>query len=304
MTPSNPALQELRRLSRRRSARSESGTYLVDGPVLLAEALRAGVALRSVFAEPAGLSLASVRSARDAGVAVHPVQEGALARVLDVVNPQSVVAVAERRADSVDDVVQRAVATRRAVLVLVELQDPGNAGTLLRVAEAAGCAGVVLTERCVDAHNPKTVRASAGALFRLPVAEGAGLSALLDAASAAGLESWATVRDGGTPIDECDLTGAGLLLIGSEANGLPDDVCRAATHRLSIPMEGDVESLNAAVAGALVVFEAARPRRAAPVAGVARSAAAEHVGGTTSPVGHDVSAPAAGGASTWEERSK
>jgi len=203
----------------------------------------------------------AIRLARSTGVDVHEVQSGALAKVLDLASPQAVVAVADIVAVDPSEVLGAAVASGRPVLVLVELQDPGNAGTLIRVAEAAGCAGVVLTERSVDVHNPKVVRATAGALLRLPVAEGANATELLSAASAAGVPSWATVKDGGTSLDDAALVGACLLVVGSEAHGLPGDVVAAATCGLTIPMDGTVESLNAAVAGSLVAFEAARQRR-------------------------------------------
>jgi TrmH family RNA methyltransferase len=283
----------------------------VDGPVLLGEAVAAGVRVRTVFVEPSARRHPSVVAATGAGAEVRDVEEGVLARVLDVVTPQAVVAVAEQSSTDLADVLRTAVERARPVVVLVELQDPGNAGTLVRVAEAAGCAGVVLTERSVDLHNPKTVRATAGAMFRVPVVERAVVADVLAAAAAAGVTSWATVRDGGTAIDAADLSGACLVLVGSEAHGLPEDVVVAATGRLSIPMEGAVESLNAAVAGALVAFEAARQRRSAegvaPAVepGVGPVAGAEPVGGHGTALGHDVNAPAAEGAArTRKERSK
>jgi TrmH family RNA methyltransferase len=292
-------LQELRRLARRRSARSDTGLYLVDGPVLLGEAVDAGVSIRSVFVEPAGRSHASVRAAAAAGAAVREVDEGTLGRVLDVVNPQAVVAVAVQSPATLDDVLRAAVDRARPVLVLVELQDPGNAGTLVRVAEAAGCAGVVLTPRSVDLHNPKAVRSTAGAMFRVPVAEGVEVAEVLEAAGALGLPSWATVREGGVPVDEADLRGGCVVLVGSEAHGLPAGAVEGATGCLSIPMEGAVESLNAAVAGALVAFEAARQRRAGG------GTAAEPVRGGPGALGHDVNAAAtAGPAPTRKERTK
>lgn len=305
LSSSNPALQELRRLSRRRSARSDSGTFLIDGPVLLAEAISAGVELRTVFVEHAGVDLPAVSAARAAGVDVREVQDGALARVLDLATPQSVVSVAAAAPRSVDDVLSAALDRGRPVLVLVEVQDPGNAGTLVRVAEASGCAGVVLTARSVDLHNPKTVRATAGAMFRLPIAEGADPVQVVAAGAAVGMTSWATVRDGGTSLDDVDLSGPCLLLVGSEAHGLPDDVRRAAGAALSIPMDGAVESLNAAVAGALVAFEAARQRRRS-VAGAgdghgSAAGGAEPVAPVELSLGHDVSASATGGGGTRQE---
>ncbi len=232
-----------------------------------------------MYAEPGALEHPAVGAARAAGAPVREVVDGALAKVLDLVAPQSVVAVARQRTVAVEELLARAVADRRPVLVLVELQDPGNVGTLVRVAEGSGCAGIVLTERTVDVHNPKVVRAAAGALFRVPVAEGVEAGALLDACAAAGLATWATERSGGVVLDEADLSGASALLVGSEAHGLPEAVGARVGHRLTIPMAGRVESLNAGVAGALVTFEAARQRRAA--------GGGERSGVPTAPVGHD-----------------
>ena len=210
----------------------------MDGPVLLAEAVAAGVALDAVYAEPGGMDDPGVEAARAAGVAVHAVQDGALAKVLDVVTPQRVVAVARQRAATLDAVVGAAAGSGRPVLVLVEIQDPGNAGTLVRVAEAAGCAGVVLTERSVDLHNPKTVRATAGALFRVPVAEGVAPADLLARCRAAALPTWALVGGGGSPVDQVVLAGPAAFLVGSEAHGLPDGLAAACDGRLTVPDGG------------------------------------------------------------------
>ena len=175
------------------------------------------------------------------------------------------VAVAQQRQADVADLISRAVATNRPLLVLVELADPGNAGTLIRVAEAAGCAGVVMTERTVDLYNPKTVRATAGAVFRVAVAENVDVAELLTDCSSAGLPTWATVVDSGVLAEQAPLHAAGALLLGSEAHGLDQNLVQRCTLAVSIPMDGQVESLNAAVAGSVFLFEAARQRRTAGV---------------------------------------
>ena len=229
--------------------------------MLLAEALAAGADVRTVFVEPSGRSHQVVLDASRAGVEVREVQEGALGKVLDVVNPQAVVSVVGAASTELPAVMGAAARSSRPVLVLVSIQDPGNAGTLVRVAEAAGCAGLVLTEHSVDVHNPKTVRATAGAVFRLPVVEGVTADAVQAAATGAGIPTWAMVRADGVAPEDADLAAACVLFVGSEAHGLPDEVRDSADGRLSIPMEGAAESLNAAVAGALVAFEAARQRR-------------------------------------------
>ncbi len=177
--------------------------------------------------------------------------------------PQSVVAVARARPHDLPHVVAAAVAEGAPLLVLVGLQDPGNAGTLVRVAEAAGCAGVVLTEHSVDLFNPKTVRATAGSLFRVPVAQDVPVDALLSACAAAAVPVVATAAVDGTDPSDAPLGGAAAVLLGSEAHGLADDLVVRADARVTIPMAGQVESLNAAVAGAVLAFEAARRRRTA-----------------------------------------
>lgn len=228
--------------------------------MLLAEALGSGAEIEAVFAEP-GADEAVLARARAAGVVVTEVAEGALRKVLDVVTPQSVVAVAAIRRASLADLVDLAAARGRPLLVLVELQDPGNAGTLVRVAEAAGCAGVVLSTASVDPWNPKAVRASAGSLFRVPVCVDVAPAEVTAACAAAGVATVATVPRGAAAPELVDLGGAVALLVGSEAHGLPAGIEAAATVRVGIPMEGGVESLNAGVAGALLAFEAARQRR-------------------------------------------
>ena len=214
-----------------------------------------------MYVEPAASDDPAVRAAGAAGVPVHPVPEGALKKVLDLVTPQAVVAVARAVAATLASVVAAASAAGAPLLVLVELQDPGNAGTLVRVAEAAGCAGVVLTERSVDLYNPKSVRATAGSLFRVPVVQDVTVDDVLAACAAAGVPTLATVAVDGTDPESSPLDAAVAVLLGSEAHGLAAELVARADARVTIPMVGKVESLNAGVAGAVLAFEAARRRR-------------------------------------------
>ncbi len=220
-----------------------------------------------MYVEPEGIDLPAVRAVSAAGIALHPVPEGSLRKVLDLVTPQSVVAVAAIPEASLRIVMESAVQLQVPVLVLVELQDPGNVGTLVRIAEAAGCAGVIITERSVDLFNPKTVRATAGSIFRLPVVQGADIHEVLELCRSAGVTTLATVASGiaaaggAATVDDAPLSGSVAILLGSEAHGLSEDVIQGCDGGVSIPMDGEVESLNAAVAGAVVAFEAARQRR-------------------------------------------
>jgi TrmH family RNA methyltransferase len=265
--------------------RSEHASFLVDGPVLLAEALDAGVDVRAVYveADAAASTVSLVEAASAAGARAQQVVPGALASVLDLQAPQAVVAVVAQSLVTSADVVRGAAAAHRPVLVLVDVADPGNVGTLVRTAEAAGCAGVVLAGSCADLFNPKTVRATAGALFRVPVAAVGEVDAVLDELDGAGLVVAATVGGSGAAPESVDLAGAVALLVGSEAHGLAASVLERCDVRVSVPMEGRLESLNAAVAGSVVAFDAARQRRAVRAA----SGGDQRSGEPTAAVGHN-----------------
>ena len=270
----NPAVQHLRRLSRRRSARSDSGSFVVDGPVLVAEALDAGLRLEAVYVEqgddgrvPADLHAVADRAERR-GATRHELFAGVLAGAVDTVTPHGIAAVASMPPARADlDGLLAATAPDLAgggagpVLVLAGVGDPGNAGTLLRSAEAAGARAVVATVGSVDLYAPKVVRASAGSLFRVPVVVGAEVDDLLLALAGAGVATIGTAADAPAPYDATDLAGPIAVVLGTEAHGLDPALAAQLDSSVSIPMEGQVESLNVAMAGTLLLFEAARQRR-------------------------------------------
>ncbi|MDP1818935.1 MAG: RNA methyltransferase [Acidimicrobiales bacterium] len=232
---------------------------MIDGPTLVREALDAGVALQEVLVE-VGQHAELVGALEATGVAVHSVHPDVLARAADTVTSQGIAAIAKRFEVSI----RAGIAAAEAgplVLVLVDIADPGNAGTLLRTAEAAGAAAVLFCGASVDPSNPKCVRASAGAVFHLPVASGGDAVSVLEGLGNAGVARVATVVRGGAPYDDADLTGPVAVVLGSEAHGLPAELRPLVDHHLTIPMEGRSESLNVAMAGAVLSFEALRQRR-------------------------------------------
>jgi TrmH family RNA methyltransferase len=251
-------MQRLRRLSRRRSARTGEGAFVVDGPTLLAEALDAGVAVDEVVAEP-GCPPAVLDRAAAAGAVVLRTREGMLARVVDTVTPRAVAAVAR-----FDDVAaaEAARAAGPLALVLVGVADPGNAGTLLRSAEAAGAGAVLFCDGSVDPYGPKCVRSSAGSVFRLAVARDLAAAEALAAVKDAGARTVATVARGAQPYDAVDLVRPVALVLGSEAHGLPAGLAAAVDTAVTIPMQGSTESLNVGMAGTILCFESLRQRRA------------------------------------------
>ena len=268
----NPRVTTLRRLCGRRRSRLEARAFVLEGPVGLREALAAGAPVTEVFvdadtAEVAEGSRGSVLAealavARDAGIPVRLLAAGVLDKVSDTVSPQGVIAVVDRRPVEL----ARIVVADGPAVALAGVADPGNAGTIIRSAEAAAAAGVVFCADAVDPFGPKTVRAAAGSAFRVPIAEVAGGGATLAALMslrAGGRILLGTVGRGGPPPEHVDLTRGFTLVLGSEAHGLPAEVAAIVDETLSIPMAGSIESLNVAVAASVVLFEAARQRRVA-----------------------------------------
>jgi TrmH family RNA methyltransferase len=221
---------------------------VLEGAKLIAEALQAGAPLEAVFVAPGGEGDPVVARAADAGVRVSRLAPGVLERVAGTVTPQPLLAIAPWC-----DVPLDAVVDATFVVVAVDLRDPGNAGTVLRSAEGAGAGAVVLCDGSVEAFNPKTVRASAGSLFHVPVVvHPEPLPELTQ-------RRLGTVAREGTPLDAVDLTDPVALVLGNEAHGLPAGA--PIDEWVTIPMVGRSESLNVGMAAAILCFEVARQRR-------------------------------------------
>ena len=253
----NPRVQQLRRLLGRRSARHDEGRFVVEGPVLVGEAVAAGWTCEAQFVAAEADRVTSP-GAEGAGP-VFELAEGVLDRVASTETPQdplAVVVIPQHDADAL-------LATAEFVVVLDRVGDPGNLGTILRSAEAAGADLVVLTPGSVDPYNPKVVRASAGALFHVPVVE-----ATFERVAAAGLTVLGTTSHAAEgrsiePYTLADLRGRIGIALGSEAHGLPDvwtDDVGPIRRWVTIPHRGRSESLNVAMAATVLVFEAARQR--------------------------------------------
>jgi RNA methyltransferase, TrmH family len=248
----------LRELVRDGRARRREQTVVVEGARVIGGALDRGAEIVTVYAGPdASRTSADVMARlRAAGVTVRDVADGVVERVASTVTPQPVIALATLATAGLEE-----LDAARPVLVAVDVADPGNAGTLVRSAEAAGAAGVVFCGNSVDPYSPKVVRSSAGALFGIPVVEVDSPVQVLDALGANGRPRLATVARGGEPYDRCDLGGPVALVVGGEAHGLPAAVDDHVDGTVTIPMFGAAESLNVGVAGSVLVFEAARQRQ-------------------------------------------
>ena len=218
---------------------------MIEGPTLVADAVAAGVELVEVYAEPG--------AAVPAGVEALAVEPGTLASVTDAVTSQGVAAVARLPQATLGDVPAGA-----PVLVCVGVADPGNAGTLLRSAEAAGFAAVVFTAGSVDPFAPKSVRASAGSVLRIGIVKGGEAASVLDEVAATGRRRIATRAAGATPHTDVALTRDVAVVLGNEAHGLAPELDAHVDEWVSIAMAGRTESLNVAMAGTLLCFEVLR----------------------------------------------
>jgi len=247
----NPNVQQLRRLLGRRSARHEAGRFVVEGPTLTAEAVAGGWKCLAQYV-PEGNS-AVVRGAGP----VNELAVGVLERVASTESPQAPLTLVAMRRDEIGSVLAGAA----FVIVLDRVQDPGNVGTILRSAEAAGAGAVVLTPGSVDPYNPKVVRSSAGALFHLPV-----VAASLAEVAASGFRLIGTSSHDapGRTVrahTDADLTGRLALVMGNEAGGLPaewTDDDGPIDEWVTIRHAGRSESLNVAMATTVLAFEIAR----------------------------------------------
>lgn len=237
---------------KKRAFRQDDRLFLVEGVQGVAEALEAeGLTLLFTTDD---LHVLAVR-ARHLGVDVLHVSEEIMGRITSTVTPQGLVGVAP-----FCDVPLDALPADGCLAVLHEVRDPGNAGTVLRSADAAGAAGVVFTESSVDLYNPKTVRASAGSVFHLPVARGVPTLDSLEHARGRGFRVLAMDAHGDQDLYAADLSGPIAFVFGNEARGLPQDVLALADVTVRVPHSGKAESLNLAAAATVCLFEWARRR--------------------------------------------
>ena len=263
LSSGNTRVKNARKLARR-SFRADQRLFLADGPKAVEGALSVPGCVAEVFATPAAAQQHA--ALRDAASDWTILDDRALASLSDAVQPQGIVALCR----FVDRPLEHVLAPGesgplRLVVICADVRDPGNAGTVIRTADAAGAGAVVLAGNSVDPYNPKTVRATVGSLFHLPLAVTDDPAEAVRAAQAAGLVVLAA--DGKGEVDLDHAVDSGLLaqptawLFGNEAWGLPDELAALADHRVSIPIHGRAESLNLSTAAAICLYASARAQR-------------------------------------------
>ncbi len=268
--PRSPRVRAVAKLAKR-DARSETGLFLLEGPQAVSEALQFRPHLvEELFATPTALERHSelATAAASADLDIEFVSEQVLDSMADTVTPQGIVAVCRQFPTSLKDIFRPDADGRqpRLIALLEEVRDPGNAGTIIRAADAAGADAVIFSGRSVDLYNPKVVRSSTGSIFHVPVAVGAEYDAVLSRAREAGMTILAADVKGDDLLaarTDGTLTKPTLWIFGNEARGLTDEHLAGADRALTVPIYGHAESMNLATAAAVCLYESAFSQRSA-----------------------------------------
>jgi TrmH family RNA methyltransferase len=248
----NPRVKELR-AALSRSGRTPAGLIAIEGEHLVTEAIRSHLRFSAIFLRDSYQPPFGVPDDAEHLLLPADIFQSAVATE----QPQGIAALVHPPTFSADALFRTPAPL---ILVLAGLQDPGNVGTLLRSAEAFAASGVLLLPGSASPWNPKALRASAGSAFRVPAVNATEADAL-NLLARHNVPAIAAVARAGTPVTDAPLANACALLIGNEGAGLSDKLIARAAHRITIPMPGKVESLNAAIAGSLLLYEAARQRQ-------------------------------------------
>ncbi|WP_278632607.1 TrmH family RNA methyltransferase [[Ruminococcus] lactaris] len=273
---SNTQIKELAKLQKKSRLRDERGIFLVEGPRMVEEIPKERIE-RLYISE--SFERKNPAYIKDLGVSAEVLSDPVFSYVSDTKNPQGILAIVKRLEYTMEDILGKSASKCEEksgekeknpqnhqirvphVIVLDNLQDPGNLGTIFRTAEAAGATGILLSSDSVDVYNPKVIRSTMGAVFRMPFFYVKDLPAAVKSLSSQGIRTYAAHLNGKNAYDEEDYTKGCAFLIGNEGNGLRDEVSECADCLIRIPMCGKAESLNAAVAAAVLMFEAGRQRR-------------------------------------------
>ena len=250
----NPVVKAAAELKQKKY-RTQNGLYLAEG-LRTAEEAVAYKAVESLFyvATDDDRTMRLLEDAAMQNIKLVCVNENVMKKIADTETPQGIIAVCKMRQPKLENL----LASGKMLLVLDRVGDPGNIGTMLRTADAAGIGGLVLLKGCADIYAPKTVRSSMGSLFHIPVLSGVSEQEFVSAAKKAGYDLLVTCLDGADNLYKADLSGRIAFVMGNEAGGVSETLLEKADKRVYIPMAGRAESLNVAMAAGIVMFESLR----------------------------------------------
>ncbi len=255
----NGKIKELVRLKKSAKERAKKGVFLVEGPKMFRE-IPHGLCLEVYGSEAFFLTqegAAARKKAAADGIVPETVSDAVFQYLSDTQSPQGILAVVKQLGYGLKDLTD---GDCPLMVILENLQDPGNLGTILRTAEAAGVTGILLSQGCADIYNPKVTRSTMGSIFRVPFVYTDDLKGAIARLKERGVRMLAAHLDGSIGLYEASFTAPAAILIGNESRGLTEETAALADQAIRIPMSGSVESLNAAVATAVCLFEARRQR--------------------------------------------
>ena len=260
---SNTQIKELVKLQKNARQRKKSKTFVAEGIKLTKEAAMHGklqrVYISEMLHQQQWNGCPECEIAKElGGAAVEIVAENIFKQISETVTPQGILGIVQMPEYSLEEILSD---ERNGFLLLDDLRDPGNLGTILRTSEGAGMSGVILSKESVDLFNPKVVRSTMGAIFRVPFIYVDDLAETIEHMKEKGIVVYGTMMEGSRCYDQVDYRNPVGIVVGNEANGISQRVGKALSGRIRIPMEGQLESLNAAVAAAVVMYEVARQRR-------------------------------------------
>ena len=252
---SNIQVKELLRLQKKSRERGKEGVFIVEGPRMAEEIPRERIVKLYVSES---FQAKCVKEKNDRFIQEAEVMSDTVfAHVSDTKTPQGILAVVRRMEYTAEDI----LGETPHVLVLENIQDPGNLGTIVRTGEGAGITGVIMSNGTVDIYNPKTIRATMGSIYRVPFCYAENMQAVMQKLKKCKIQTYAAYLEGSSVHDAQNYKEATAFLIGNEGNGLTRELAESADWRIRIPMCGKVESLNAGIASAILMYEAQRQRR-------------------------------------------
>lgn len=262
-SPTNPKIKRLIQLKTKARLRNTEGVFLVEGSRMfreLSEEETAELYVTEAFLHSAQEYQSTAEKMRLFEGRYEVVSEAVFTRISDTVTPQGVLAVVKQKKYGAEEVLTAQGRRNPLFLMIEDLQDPGNLGTMFRTAEAAGVSGIIMSRETVDIYNPKAVRSTMGSVFRIPFFYTDSLKNVMEEMKRRGITVYAAALHHSLCYTEADYKKGCGILVGNEGKGLRQETVEAATQAVSIPMQGNVESLNASISAAVLLYEAARQR--------------------------------------------
>ena len=255
---SNGQIKELIKLQKQARERRKTKKFVAEGIKMVLEAINFDKLDKLYVSESAFDRTAQRLGDKLERIPYEVVADNVFKQISDTVTPQGVLATVNMPEYDVKEILSD---ERKAWVLLDDLRDPGNLGTIIRTSEGAGMSGIIMSKESVDLFNPKVVRSTMGAIFRVKFCYVESLIDIIEEIKKSGYDVYATAMEGSEVYDCVDYTKGSAFIIGNEANGVSDAVFEKASKRIRIPMEGKLESLNAAVSAAIIMYEVARQKR-------------------------------------------